>query len=278
MNHFRVSRPAWGRRAGVVRPTGFTLIELLVVIAIIAILAAMLLPALARAKAKAKDIQCFNSCKQMVLSLTMYAADNGGKLIYYDDTTLWISQLQTNYNQTAQSRICPVTRDDAGTLWKQPPNAGLGGFGVADYTWDWVYGTPSYHGSYGINGWCYTGMTGLDSAEKAEYYGKDSAITKPTMTPYFSDSVWVDGWPMETDAPARNLYTGADDNSMQRVTIARHGLNGPASAPRKVASGAPLTGRINMGFADGHVEAVRLQNLWTLYWHNGWLPPATRPP
>ena len=278
MNHLRVSRPAWGRRAGVIRPTGFTLIELLVVIAIIAILAAMLLPALARAKAKAKDIQCFNSCKQMVLSLTMYVADNGGKLIYYDDTTLWISQLQTNYNQTAQSRICPVTRDAAGTLWKQPPNAGLGGFGVADYTWDWVYGTPAYHGSYGINGWCYTGMTGLDSAEKAEYYGKDSAITKPTLTPDFSDSAWVDGWPTETDAPARNLTP---------VPTTQHGTRDdrPARPQRpgqrtawKVAPGAPLTGRINMGFADGHVEAVKLQNLWTLYWHNGWLPPATRPP
>jgi hypothetical protein len=33
-----------------------------------------------------------------------------------------------------------------------------------------------------------------------------------------------------------------------------------------------------MGFADGHVEAVKLQNLWTLYWHKGWVPPATRPP
>src|SRR5271157_5546344 len=65
---------------------GFTLIELLVVIAIIAILAALLLPALARGKAKAKDVACVNNLKELYLGLRVWADDQGDKYPWMLDT------------------------------------------------------------------------------------------------------------------------------------------------------------------------------------------------
>ena len=80
MGSIRLSQ-SHGRRRGAAR-RGFTLIELLVVIALIAILAALLLPTMGRARARAQGFQCLNNTRQLVLAWHLYSDDHNGRLAY----------------------------------------------------------------------------------------------------------------------------------------------------------------------------------------------------
>jgi prepilin-type N-terminal cleavage/methylation domain-containing protein len=86
---------------------GFTLIELLVVIAIIAILAAMLLPVLARAKESGRRISCLNNLKQLSLAALMYVNDSDGRYPQRSGSDRWPDKFYDNYGKNLKLLVCP---------------------------------------------------------------------------------------------------------------------------------------------------------------------------
>jgi prepilin-type N-terminal cleavage/methylation domain-containing protein/prepilin-type processing-associated H-X9-DG protein len=238
---------------------GFTLIELLVVIAIIAILMAILMPALRRVKEQGRMIACLGNLKQWNLIAAMHTESNDGKFWQSEGTAYWwIAYLEDKYKDWKANKIwfCPTAtkpiRDEDGL---SPPTFNIfnawGIFTNADHA---NLGPNGIAGSYGINGYCLIPSGGTSGTYEGGVSVKEggwmtAGAKGAANVPWFIEALRFDLWPLHTDAPAVDEFAAWSGNNTARCAINRH------------------QGFLNVAFMDWSVRKVGIKEVWTLQWH-----------
>ena len=205
----------------------FTLIELLVVIAIIAILASMLLPALARAKAAAYRIKCVNDMRQLELAIKMYADDNDSLYPPRTNSYRWPTLL-LEYYRTTNILICPADAQ------RGPPQTEFASPTIPDRA----------NRSYMINGWNDYFADALTAARSM----KETAVVHPTDTVTFGEK--------KNESPHyfMDLNEGVG-NDLDQIEQGCHG----------VAHKARYSGGSNFDFVDGSARYMKYgTTVWPL--------------
>ena len=237
---------------------GFTLIELLVVIAIIALLMAILMPALQRVKKQAMTVVCRSNLHQLSFFVTTYADDNDGRFWRgWEGAAItklrWFYVLESVY-KNPKLRFCPSA---VKPLWDSanPDGTRRNPFGAWLGTTMWGGDqTEGRGGSYGVNAWILNpkeDLTLIGGGFPAEDKWRTPNVQGAGNIPAFSDAWWVDGHPFHNNVPPTfdGQMNGSRDQEMNRFCLNRHNKGS------------------NVLFLDWSVRKVGLKELWVLKWH-----------